>query len=349
MLRFMLLPSLLLLSSALAGGAAEKPFATAGGAKVQLELVGDAQQGAVMAFQDWLRVLREAGIQNVRLRAAGGSEKLGIDVRGSEQSRVYVVTGLLSGRDEIVIPGAGRFHRGDAKRLAAWLDDLAEHGPPDRREPPAAFGLPAKQFDEVRRDLARPLGFSTKDMTRAEAVEKIGQQLRLPLAVEGPLADGEDKIEEDLSGLSCGTALACILRPVGYSLTPRKGAAGPSYAVAKARLDQEVWPIGWPPEKPQGELLPALFELRNVNVQNVTAARVMEAVGKQLQVPILLDHNALARHGVDPAKSNVALPQQRTSYSLALRKLLFQARLKFEIRVDEAGTPFLWVTTVKPV
>jgi hypothetical protein len=278
---------------------------------------------------------------------------LGIEVRGSQENRLYVVRGLLSGRDEIVIPGGGRYRRSDAKRLAAWLDDLAERGPPDRREPPAAFGLTAKQFDEVRKDLGRLVGFSTRDMTREEAVGKIGRQLRLPLAVEGPLADGQEKIEEELSGLSCGTALACILRPSGFSMVPRPAnghpGGGVSYSLAKARLDQEVWPIGWPPEKPQGEVLPALFEMRNVNVQNVPASRVMEAIGGQLQVPILLDHNALARHGVDPAKTNVSIPQQRTSYSLALRKLLFQARLKFEIRVDEAGTPFLWVSTVKPV
>jgi hypothetical protein len=341
-----------LLGWALAASGAEtgRPAAAA---KVQLELVGDAQQGAVMAFQEWLQVLRGAGIQNVRLRAATDGDKLGIEVRGSEQNRLYMVTGLLSGRDEIVIPGGGRYRRSDAKRLAAWLDDLAERGPPDRREPPAAFGLTAKQFDEVRKDLARLVGFSTRDMTRAEVVEKIGRRLRLPLVVDGPLADGQEKIEEELSGLSCGTALACILRPSGFSMVPRPASGHPgggvNYTVAKARLDQEVWPIGWPPEKPQGEVLPALFEMRNVNVQNVPASRVMQAIGGQLQVPILLDHNALARHGVDPAKTNVSIPQQRTSYSLALRKLLFQARLKFEVRVDEAGTPFLWVSTVKPV
>jgi hypothetical protein len=348
MLRHLLLPHLVLLGSALAASGAETGRPTAA-AKVQLELVGEAQQGAVMAFQEWLQVLRGAGIQNVRLRAATDGDKLGIEVRGSEQNRLYVVTGLLSGRDEILIPGGGRYRRSDAKRLAAWLDDLAERGPPDRREPPAAFGLTAKQFDEARKDLARLVGFSTRDMTRAEVVEKIGRRLRLPLVVDGPLADGQEKIEEELSGLSCGTALACILRPSGFLMAPRKSDGGVSYTVAKARLDQEVWPIGWPPDKPQGEVLPALFEMRNVNVQNVPASRVMEAIGVQLQVPILLDHNALARHGVDPAKTNVSIPQQRTSYSLALRKLLFQARLKFEIRVDEAGTPFLWVSTVKPV
>ena len=60
-------------------------------------------------------------------------------------------------------------------------------------------------------------------------------------------------------------------------------------------------------------------------MQNVSATRVLEAIGGADQVPILLDHNALARHGVDPAKATVSLPQQRTTYSLALRKLLFQA------------------------
>jgi len=29
--------------------------------------------------------------------------------------------------------------------------------------------------------------------------------------------------------------------------------------------------------------------------------------------------------------------------------MLFPAGLQFEIRVDDAGTPFLWVTTVKPM
>jgi hypothetical protein len=42
------------------------------------------------------------------------------------------------------------------------------------------------------------------------------------------------------------------------------------------------------------------------------------------------------------------MPQTRTTYSLALRKLLFQAGMKFEVRCDDADSPFLWVTAVKP-
>jgi hypothetical protein len=66
-------------------------------------------------------------------------------------------------------------------------------------------------------------------------------------------------------------------------------------------------------------------------------------------VPVLVDHNALARHGVDPSKVTVSHPPSRTTYSQVLPKILFQARLKSEVRVDEAGKPFLWVSTIKPI
>ena len=92
-----------------------------------------------------------------------------------------------------------------------------------------------------------------------------------------------------------------------------------------------------------------MFEFHNVNVQNVTAAKLLDTISTMLKVPVLVDHNALARHGIDPTKSLVAMPQVKTTYGVALRKLLFKAGLKFEVRVDEAGKPFLWVSSVKPV
>ncbi len=148
--------------------------------------------------------------------------------------------------------------------------------------------------------------------------------------------------------MSAGTALACILRPAGFALVPQESGGGPAYRVAAAKLDQEVWPIGWPPKRVH-EALPGLYEMRNVNVSGVSAAKVLEAVGRQLHVPVFLDHNALARHGIDPAQVAVSHPQSRTSYSVALRKILYQAGLKFEVRVDEANHPLLWISTLKPV
>ena len=86
-----------------------------------------------------------------------------------------------------------------------------------------------------------------------------------------------------------------------------------------------------------------------MNVQDAAAASaLLVAVGGAFKAPVLIDHYALARHGIDPAKATVTLPRSKTTYSLALRKLLFQAGLKLKLRCDEAGMPFLWVTSVKP-
>ena len=132
-------------------------------------------------------------------------------------------------------------------------------------------------------------------------------------------------------------------------MVPRAAGKNLEYAVAKAKLDQEVWPIGWTPEKPLAEVLPALFELLPVDIRNVAAATALGTIGTRLKVPVLMDHNAMARHGIDPAKAMVAMQPGRMTCNRALNKLLFKAGLKFEVRIDEAGKPFLWITTVKPV
>ena len=126
----------------------------------------------------------------------------------------------MAARDELIVPG-GRFRRSECKKLAAWLDDLAKRGPPEKREKVSAFGLTASQLEKVNADLSKAVGFSTKGMTRSEAVNKIAGQLGLALKIEGALADGDDKIEEELSEFSSGTALACILRPIGSCMVPR--------------------------------------------------------------------------------------------------------------------------------
>ena len=131
---------------------------------VQLELVGDAQ-GSAMLFQEWGQTLGQAGIRNVRIRNAQETDKLGIETQGTADSPVYVVTGMIVSRDELLLPG-GRFRRSETVRLAQWLKDLAERGPTAGKEEKAAFGLSAAQFQKVRIDLATPVGSTTQGMSR---------------------------------------------------------------------------------------------------------------------------------------------------------------------------------------
>ncbi|MEN6451880.1 MAG: hypothetical protein ABFC96_15425 [Thermoguttaceae bacterium] len=326
-----------------------QPVQAAG--RVELELVGDAR-GSAMAFQEWSRALGNAGIRNVRLRTAQEPGQPKIDVQGDGDSKTYMVKGIVLSRDEIQLPGA-RFRRSETGRLARWLDDVAAHGPAEQRERKAAFGLTTSQIDLVCKDLATPVGFRTQGVARRDVVRKIGERLKLPLQLDADAtaALGDEKVEDSLNGLSCGAALAAVLRSAGYGLAPSEEGGQLGYTAVKSQKGQEVWPIGREPEegRSQAETLPALYEFRNVNVKNVSAATTLDAVGKLLGAPIVLDRFALQRHNIDPAKVKVSHPQSKTTYSLALKRMLFQARLKFDLRCDEAGTPFLWVTTIKPV
>ncbi len=322
--------------------------ATAAG-RTQLELVGEGSQAA-MLFQPWMQVLGKAGIENVRFRSSKPTDKVGVQIHGTEDNRLYIVTGIVRGTDELLLP-SGRFRRSDAGRLVRWLDELAEFGPAEQREKKTAFGLRVSQFAEIHDDLAQPIPFSTQGLSRRDAVTRISRQLTFPMRsdAQAGAALQEDQIAEELLGLSCGTVLAYVLRPMGYCLVPRLEGPRSTYAIVKARPDMEVWPVGWESEQPARDLLPALHEFHNINIEGAAASTALQAIGKLLKVPVLIDHNALARHGVDPDKVLVSHPRSRTTYSLALRKILFQARLKSEVRVDEAGQPFLWITTVKPV
>jgi hypothetical protein len=315
---------------------------------VQLELVGDAK-GSAMVFQEWMQLLGKAGIQNVRIRVATDADNPGIETKGDAANPLYIVTGVVASRDELLLPG-GRFRRSDVGRLAQWLSDLAQHGPNAGKEKKAALGLTVAQLGKAMAELSPPVGFAAKGMTCRQVAEKIGDRMksRLKLDDEASEALAAQKVEDDLTELSQGTALAHVLRLAGYGLAPVATDDSLTYAVTKVSSGREVWPVGWPSDKKPQEAVPALFEFLNVNVRGVSAATALDAIAKRLKTPFLVDRSLLARYGIDPAKVMVSLPSKRTTYSIALRSLLFQARMKFEVRRDEAGTPLLWVTSVKP-
>lgn len=318
--------------------------------RVELVLVAE-RNAPLTAQQTWVRELGQAGIRNVRLRRQRSSDRVEIEVRGTRDRPVYVVHGTLDSRGEIILPG-GRYRSGQAKRIAAWLDDVARRGPPESREPVVAFGLSRSQMAAVRDDLAAPVDSSTKGVARTEVVRQIVRRLKLPVHLDEKLlatAD-DDHVAEELKSLARGTALAFVLRPAGLVLVPRTSdTTGPEYVITTSRGQREIWPIGWAPEKPRREILPKLFEFLTISLENIPVAQALDAIAGRLEIPVLIDHSALARYDIDPNKKLVTVPRSRTTYSLVLNKALFQARLKSELRVDEAQRPFLWVTTIKPI
>jgi hypothetical protein len=296
----------------------------------------------------WAKLFAELGVERVQIRAMRASDEVQVVRRGTATAAVYHVVGVLTARNTVQLPG-GTFAPGQARQLKAWLENLVQHGPPSERAAgeKSVFGLSARQFAALHVDLSQPVALATKDQPIADVVPRLGRALKHPVvidaAAQAALAEGE-KMPDELRGLSSGTALAAALRPAGLIAVPRQAGGRVELWITSGKGATQLWPVGWTPEPAPAKLVPALVETVNADIEETPLNEVMEAIGGRLKVPVLYDHNALARLRVDLARTTVRLPPERAIYSTVLRKILNQARLKFEVRVDEAGKPFLWVS-----
>lgn len=326
-------------------------LAAAPAADVELEIFLD-RRAPITAAQEWLRELAAAGLTRVRIRAKQESDQVGIEALGPETQPAYRVTGMIDLRNELVLP-VGRYRLSEARSAVRWLEEVAQKGPGRKAAPVEGSGLgglSAEQLRELKKALARPVDASTKDKDRAEVLQQIAGQLGIPLRADAALrqALAGQTVAEDLQGISEGTALAYVLHSAGWCVVPSPRAGQWELVVRRLAEGQGCWPVGWPPDAPVPELLPALFESFNANLQNVAVLHAMEAIGKRLKAPVLWDHRAMTHHRIEPAKILVTLPRTRTTHHGLMRRVLAKADLRYEVRVDEGGKPFIWVTAVTP-
>jgi hypothetical protein len=296
----------------------------------------------------WSEMLTAAGFTNVRIRGGAKSDQPALEARGSGASRSFHAVGILTADNQLVLPG-GRFRLSDRGRLEGWLAKVQADGEEGVTIRPTKFGLLPRQLVAVHEGLATPVGFSTKGKPPREVARQIADGLTFKFvtdpAGQQTLAAGQE-VADELQGLSSGTALAAVLRPLGLVLVPEKHGSELRLRIADGRSAKESWPVGWPPKGNPRETIPDLFKYLNVEITRTSLREAAAAIADRLKTPLLIDHNALAREGVD-WNSRVDLPKTRTYYYDTLDRLLSQAKLKFEIRVDEAGTPFLWITTLR--
>ncbi len=298
----------------------------------------------------WNTLLGELGLSNVRIRGAKPGDAPSIKRHGTDDKPSYSVVGILTPDGKLNLPNRARFAIGDKARLEAWFAKVRGDGIEAIATKPAAFGLLPSQLVEVHEALQVPVKFSTKGQAPRDVVKKIADTLPLKFVTDtaSQSALGSPEIVADeLQGLSAGTVIAAVLRPLGLVMVPEKAAGKLRLRIADSRGVKEHWPIGWPPKAAAGETVPELFKFLNVEVTDVSLGKTLAAIGERVKVPIIIDYNALARLEVDLATTNVELPKVNTFYGKALDRILVQANLKYEVRADEADKPFLWISGLK--
>lgn len=317
--------------------------------RIEVELF--TQPGMVSTnLQQWSELFGELGADAVRIRGGRGGDRVEVEIGGTETRPVYRVRGALTGRNRVRLPG-GEYSMSQAGAIGAWLSGLGKEAGGDGAENP--WALPAEAAEATWRDLSKRIDTSTAGMSRGEALTVVQSLIAYPILIE--VADEarlrvDLECQDELRGMSCGTALAMLLREVEYGFEPGMGRdVGLRYMVCRLDRCEAAWPVGWPPKENKRETLPKLFEVLTADVgAGVKLGAAVEAIGEKLEAPIFLDRMAIAAMEVDFDAEAAAMPRRRLTYSSLLGKLLGRARLKYELRVDERERPFLWVGSVRP-
>jgi hypothetical protein len=322
-------------------------------ARVELELI--TEKGfPIDGAQEWVEALKSVGASGIRIRAAKPGDDGAIVTSGTAKAPIYKVTGVLTSGSVLRLPG-GQFRLQDKARIAAWIRKLQEGGEDALTATTGVFGLTSKQLVAMHEGLAPRVSSSTKGKRTGEVVRQIVSGLsKVEVAID-PSAEKalreEETTPDELAGVSSGTALAAAIRPLGLVAVPLPPRGEQlRMVVVDARAAKESWPVGWPPEKPPKDTMPGLFRFLNVEIADTPLNEALDAIQERLKSPFLYDHNSMARHKVEPSAVKVKVPEGNTYYKGIIDRMLSQAKpqLKCEIRVDEAGQPLLWITTVKP-
>jgi len=134
-------------------------------------------------------------------------------------------------------------------------------------------------------------------------------------------------------------------RGLGLVVVPTSTGGRAGLKIADVREEAEVWPIGWPRAASPVDLSPRLYESTEIEVADVPLTAVMAAVTARAGVPVLVDRNALAAAGIDPATAKVRFPLRKASYMRLLEATAAQAGVGVELRQDDGGRPFLWLSS----
>lgn len=247
------------------------------------------------------------------------------------------------------------FKESEVDRLAVWLRELKAHGTGGNPEGRPLWGLSKTQFGPLFAGLQRELTKDPRDLTLAEGVALF--QLEADWKVEWSAA--AKKVADDpkgvpvaqsLHGLSRGTALAILLAERDLGFQPKRMADGTIRLEIVRRQDQpNTWPAGWPPDQGVNQIAPGYFKSTDIDIEKLPLADVLETAGDLMGLPVFIDRGGLANKGVDASTFLVSHPKKRTTWSVALKALTYQARCDPEIRMDETGTAFLWVAPLKGV
>ena len=333
-------------------GAAPAPAgAKAPETRLSVELItGD--EGVGLRAQRWSQVFARMNVP-LTIRRGNLNDKLGVaeKVTGGVL-RELRVTGQLDPQGRLNFADRS-FTEADSAKLAAWFEELKKFGAQGTPDAQPVWGLTRSQFGALHAALSEVLEAEVEDKEFIFAIDSFGLPKEFPLRFSGAAGKwlqgggARIKVRQELQGVSKGTALAVLLNEQSLGFRPRRLPSGSIELSVVALSDAaDVWPVGWPLRTTRIATSPKLFAFTPVNLEEIELDAVLGAVAESIETPILIDYGGLNAAKVDLSKIKVSHTAERTTWGLALRALVFKAKARPDLWIDEAGKPLIWITPV---
>lgn len=320
--------------------------------KVRLEIAQMA--GAPLESpQQWLQSLDRVGLAGIRIRAARPGDVSHVEQRGDGVNATFQVLAVLNRRGELELPGRVRVRTGGVGQLKAWLETL---GPQPTEggsggDADGAFGLSDRELVGLFEQLAAPVSNSTLGESRAATLAAISKKASIRLEVRPDVRREivrSGPIQDEMKGVSSGTALAALLRPLNLVMVPNQTSPGRfAMRIRREQNVEEAWPIGWPSETTDAQTLPVLLESFPVEIRDTPLTTAVSALQQRLAVPVLYDRQSIDAKQLKLDAVKVNVPRSKTFYKRVMARVLSHARLEMNVRIDEAQRPFIWVQPIQ--
>ncbi|MES2792085.1 MAG: hypothetical protein V4719_20890 [Planctomycetota bacterium] len=320
--------------------------------KVNVDLISEG--GVGLDAQEWAEIFQEMDVTfSVRRSQLDEKPETTEAVSGISLRDVQVLGRLET--DGSITFADRRFTRANVAKLREWIDGLKAYGAQGSPKGQPMWGLSKNQFDPLFQALTPVLKIASDGAALNKALELFTVRRTYPFRFT---ADATQHLERgpvpeqtarNYTGMSEGTALAALLNEFGLGFHPmRTPQSKLELAIVTLGPKANVWPVGWPLSDEPPKVSPNLFKIVEVELDDEPLLDVLQVVGDLIQIPVIVDEYGLKVSGIDPKTKLVSHKKRRTLWSAALKHVCFQARCKWELRVDEGGHPLLWVMSDIP-
>ena len=324
----------------------EKQFA------IEFDVLTQPQPTYRIKAQNWGRVLQQLGLV-VTFRDGRPGERTRIENVDRRGVPTTSIVGIMESSGQILIRDK-YYAVSNPQPLVDLVEQVRRFGAAGPPEESPTWGLSAEQFAFVSQELSVPVTEPINVRTPVEAIESLNLPgvFRLQFSESAReqafnVSDVSAVSLSKLTGVSKGTALAIVLAQYGLGFRPIAGEQPGAYTIevhAGGETDN-LWPVGWKTKEALISVMPELYKPIEFELEAVEVTGLITVITDRIKLNPFYSHFELQSAGINVDQLRYTRKADKLSPSRMFLLLGDKFKMGLDVRCDEAGQCFLWITT----